>query len=309
MRLAQHLRTLAIAGSCTALALAAAPAAEAGLIAYEGFDYAEEADLDEAAGGTGFGTNAWDAHRDYATTAASLSYTDANGNSLPTTGRAVEVAGQGKSAIRVLDEPITAGTVWVSFLMEANAHADRGRSGFTLELWSGDPGDGGQGRAYAGTPHITAGEAHATTGYGLGFRPVNVLDTNGDPDHHRNHIDVEWTGLDALDDPSVHFIVLKYAIGQSSDDGEVHMFMNPILGAEPDVSTAHASHTGLDSLTMMDFDRIQLDTGGGNDLETGGLIDEIRLGGSYETVAVPEPASLGLLAAGLGLGLMRRRRA
>jgi len=133
---ARRLPLLAVAAG---LVISASSSAHAELIAYEGFDYAE-GDLDGANGGTGW-VDGWGAHQAFTdetdksfVVSPGLSYTDGNGNSLPTVGRAVDsrewgspfrridLSGLDPSFIRMeAGTPLLGqgdSTIWISFLAQ-----------------------------------------------------------------------------------------------------------------------------------------------------------------------------------------------
>ena len=118
-----------------------------------------------------------------------------------------------------------------------------------------------------------------------------------------NQVDSESaaTSVSAVDDANGgdDFLVLRIDFGDESDT--LSLYANPTLGAEP--LTADAT------LDASDLQIRRIHWKPGNDVGDG-QIDAIRFGETFADVTpvVPEPASLGLLAAG-SLLMLRRRSA
>ena len=92
--------------------------------------------------------------------------------------------------------------------------------------------------------------------------------------------------------------VLRFTFGVGNND-TLAVYTNPTVG-NPEPGSPSGSITGLD----LSFDRV------GTAHFSNGFItaDEIRIGGSYGSVVVPEPAMLGLLGVGAVARVVRRRR-
>jgi MYXO-CTERM domain-containing protein len=270
----------------TALLLIASPSASAALLTYEGFDYANNAFIGGLDGGTGWGgpwgelTDFFDDRNNIRADAA-LSYTDGLGNTLPTTGLGHRMDRSFRSAFRPFGQRHTSGVHWFSILMQPT---NGGPIWADLRDDVGPTGSFRLGRADGGS-----------TDYGISFDGQTALSSvSGDNSETR-------------------FFLVRYAIGSTVDDGNIHLFIDPDLDAQPDLSDADAFLENVDS-TEMPFD-IFVPAPGQTSSGPPNRYDEIRLStdfftavGSDEPVsgAIPEPTALGVLGLG-ALALLRRR--
>jgi hypothetical protein len=299
------------------LVISAIPTARAGVIAYEGFAYPLDVNLQALNEGIGWnaGWSTGSTATDYKIrSAAALGYTDSAGASLISSGAGLHITRHQRTATRDLAQPVSAaGTYWISFLVQPTFQLDANRSsGLVLRLRQNT------------TNRLLIGK-DVGQNYKIQVRqdpedpesPLIWVDNPAyDPDFEnygiffgsqRSVSDVSATANISGVFPS-QFLVVKYTIGTSSNDGSIHLFINPLLGSEPSVVDADASITGLNSANMS-FNNIQLSPLG-SETPTGrsqGYFDEIRIGTTFQAVAIPEPAAVGLLGLS-GMLLMRRAR-
>jgi hypothetical protein len=261
-------------------------------IAYEPFNYTPGPITDSTAStATGF-TGNWarllDPTGDYgAVTAGSLTYTGMNsaagklenGHNRLTTTLDTGVAGPFAAYRNTAGDIGQDGTtLYLSFLMKVAA----GTPGFVaLELFRDGDADANRRLSVdVWTGHTGGGAANIwLTGW---IPPGTVAD--GDP----------LIPFDTL----THLYMLKINFGAANAD-TVDIYVDPVLAlGEPAIPTDSISVTDLA------FDRILTSNFGSSQLIT---VDEIRFGNSF-AAAVPEPASLALVALAGGTVLLRRRR-
>lgn len=267
--------------------LLAPVAANAELLAYEGFDY-NEGDLSGQNGGTGWG-GAWEAG---SVVGGSLGYTDAHGNSLATTGNHgfFDASSGSLSTYRTLAQAAGQGTYWMSFV------------GVRLAPHSGD--DNYIRAASVQLHNNGGGDERVSVGKGTTASPV---ETNWGVFYDGDFNTADYS--DTLMSEQV-FAVLRIDINDDVDDvdnpsDDAYLWINPNLD-EP-LGAADAELLGAFDYT---FDSMRIFVGGTNgDGEYAQLeVDEIRIGTTAGDVGiVPEPASLSLLGA-TGLFMLRRRR-
>jgi hypothetical protein len=260
-------------------ALVCLPAAAA-TVAYEGFNYSSGAQLWGQSGGTGW-NGAWrqrlvgTAGVTPAVSSTGLSYVDANGNQLTTSGLAAVVNNTGGTQIGFRDLAIGRTTeTWMSFLI------DPGSSGNFIGMTLYDLSDNN------GAPNSIVGIDQRLSTDGL--RLTALGDTG--------HID-----FDPVDDTTVFTVLHLVKGGGTAGADLIEVFYNPLLNSTP--------ATAFDSInvTSGSFDRVRIAA----TIATPALFDEFRVGDSFADVApyvVPEPSTCGLLALGLGALFARRRQ-
>ena len=278
---------------CAALltACAAAPVARADTVAYEGFDYAEGADLSGQTGGSGFST-AWTATGGDTAGAGSLAFTDALGNALLTSGNRGLYTGAAGTSSTSRDLPAVRGaddtTTWISFL------------GQRLGERSGDPATFFRA---ANISLFNSTLAASQEQLAIGEATNRAEDTwSLVPDGSGANTRASATPFDQL---SLVVVRIDHLPGADT----AYLFLNPNLGGDgPDISLAEATATGDFS-----FNRIRPFAGNPNanppSPHAEFQIDELRVGTTYADVTpvVPEPAALALLGAAV-FPLLRRRR-
>lgn len=234
-------------------------------IVYEGYDYNEGAYIGGLDGGTGWTTN-WVAggyadKNNIRSTAAQV-FTNALNQVLPTIGRGHEIGRSFRTAVRVFPERYTNGVYWLSFLMKPTAQATpETDNSIGMRLQDGS------------NTRLNVANLNPTTDnlYGLSIQSGTSLS--------------DVSGADGTS----HFFVVRYAIGTTTTDGAVHLFIDPDdLSLEPEVGIADAARTGLNS-TLMAFDRIS-PREGVTSSGPANRYDELRLGTSYYAVTATERA-------------------
>jgi MYXO-CTERM domain-containing protein len=273
------------AGFCCA---AAVPAGALPL-AYEGFDYPDGTDVSGQTGGSGFST-AWSTSVGDIVRAGSLGYTDALGNVLPTSGGHGYFEGSTGTAQPNRTLPLVRGddgtTSWFSFVGQRLGAKDGDppsyRRGANISLFNST--------LAASTEQLAIGE-----GTGRAEDTWSLIPDGGAGNTQASQV--------PFDQPS--FIVVR--IDHLAGNDNAYLFVNPVLGVEPNIATANATSIGSFDYS---FNRIRPFAG---NTTTAGVfaeiqLDEIRVGETYADVApVPEPAGLTLLGLG-ALSLARRRR-
>ena len=269
------MKASSLLGSLAAAGLFVTTHAQAQMLSHDSFSYAAGSTLAGQNGGTGFGAAYTANGAGLTTAAAGLTYTDANGKTLPAAGNAAALAGGNAGVFRTLSSTLGGGngTVWVSFLEQVN-----GTTGYAgLSLFTGT----------GGTEHVFFGSG------GAGGLPAINLESTGPG---------TGTGETAL--TTTGFVVAELQFGTAAAGGSgvtVRLFDNPTLGTQP--ATANLTESNATSFT---FDTIRIQSGSDT-----GSVDEVRLGDTFADVApVPEPTTTALsLLGGAGmLGFIIRRR-
>jgi len=250
----------------------------ADLLVYEGFDYNDGAFIGGLNGGVGW-TAPWvhsgNTDKQNVRSVATMTYTDTLGNELPTTGLGYRVDRSFRGASRAFPQTYSQGVFWFSFLSRTT------------------PVDDG-----------------VNNSAGMGFAGVmsvrNVDDGNGN-NLYRLSVDGSESFTDVSgQEGNVHFFLVRYEIGTTTDDGQAHLWIDPLLNSEPSLGSADASLTGLDS-TAMSFSTLSRTTPPTN-LGPANFYDEVRLATDFASaVGVPTPASAALITVG-GLAMLARRR-
>ncbi len=248
-------------------ALVGSSTAQAQLLAYEGFDYADGTNLDGLDGGLGFAA-AWDFRVGSQASAVSGSLADPSGI-LPASGNAMTWQGAGGSTrlFRTLDldgalAPFSAGgqvgadgtTVYMSFLLQNPGDDIFGEISLNqssiFEVGRGNLGSNGNVAFVAGIDTLTDPDQRAVSNKAAsGTEFVNIGDTTTTPD----------------------LIVLK--IDYAAGDDTLSVFLNPTSA-----TTEPGAATGV--LTG-DFRFSQVGFGGFQGAEAA-FFDELRIAGSYE---------------------------
>ena len=274
-------RLLWLARLAAAAVLLSGTAAQAALLSYEGFDYGSAQSLAQADGGFGW-AGPWTGHTSHAALddGAGLSYTDAAGNALLTTGRAARLQPPGREIERRFDRVHDQGVLWLSYLYQPlhqydDPDFDAGDLSHRMTLGKDDP--------------------HRFQ-LGAGF---------GRSSQYRFiHYPTDFSAVDN----TLRLFVIRFDFGTGQGDASTHLWVDPRLDAEPDLQSAVWALTGLNT-SVLAFDTIRFrathqPAPPGQPLLA---IDEIRLATTFASV-VPEPGSLALLGAGLALIPARRRK-
>jgi hypothetical protein len=266
--------------SCLAVTVfAASPSVEGALLAYEGFDY-ETGSL-TGNGGTGW-TDGWGGGTPMAVVTPGLGYTG-----LPTTGNAAADNNNGVAMgnLRKWSAPFidtTNGTatdgseLWFSVLLNVGTSSDL--RFYILSNASSEPVTDNQNVGF----RINAGVIEAVINGAITSTGVSL--SNG------------VTGL----------LVGRISFSDTANSDTLSLWLNPAIQDTLVPTGAIASVTG-----DIHSDRLKIPTlgfrGGGGFT---GTVDEIRIGTTFnDVVAVPEPATLTVVLAGLGvLGMVRRKR-
>ncbi len=262
-----------VASACLILALEAGNATQAALLAYDGFDYIGTA-IDGMNGGTGFAAGWSDGDADFL-------HLSNDGVSLSTSAYAFtpigsRIAGRGGEVYRILNSPIDMNleqTVYLSMLLRRDSTAS---SNQTVQVsFSTDTGTLRHRMAMAnGTQFFVDTVTGAIFGGSI---------TSGD-----TYLLVSKLVTHAAGTPDESYIKV-YGPSDTADASE------PV--------TWTAIDTG-DTLSVLTRLHITL----GTDANFTGMVDEIRLGTTWEDVVlVPEPAGIALTSAGLLAMALRKR--
>jgi len=246
----------------------------AALIAYEGFDYPDGTAVVGANGGSGFTEpyqlNGSGAGSVSTVLAGSLTYTDALGNMLVTSGNKGFFAGnttgnQTAQPSRFINTLRTNGTSWFSFVGI--------RQGITTNTIPNNPYPRGANLAFFNgtSERIAIGNGSGALTNAWAILPANTQ-------AQLRHSTVPFQQL-------VLVVVRIDHLGDTTVGDNAYLFLNPTLDIEPDISTANASVIGFADHS---FDRIR-PFSGGFDSANGRppaeiLMDEIRIGETYADV-------------------------
>lgn len=282
-----------IVGAAAMAAMSAGVAAQAGMIAYDGFETPGMYTVGDLPGQnpaiTGW-TGAWkngdNAANSDARSGSGLTYSIAGDPLAATDGDFFQK--DNARAVRQLSTGYGSsfsGTVYLSFLLQ-----DLTAGGVNWGFEAHDAGTNNP--TYNGTRKLQIGYDGGAGG-GAGNYMVRVNNSNSFA-----------AGLGALD-TAVNLFVVRFNFSTTINGDSLTIWRNPTSLTEPLVGGVTVSGFNLA------FDNI----GAGHYNNAGGaVIDEFRLGQSYEDVVasaappIPEPATLGLGILGLGMVTMLRRR-
>jgi hypothetical protein len=225
------------------------------LIAHEPFDYPAASSLTAGGGGSGW-AGAWFQDGESANTgAAGLGYTDSLGNVLNASGRSADTtAGATTRSLRDFSGGLL-NDVWISFLYQLPASNSK-FEGVSF---------------YRGNQQVFSTSNPSTTGTAAIHLANNLVSSTGTSTGH---------GIFGR----THFIVLKLTQGGGTGGADrAEAFIDPVLTGNP-LSPA-ATIIGTD----FDFDRVRIAGQDGATL----LVDELRVGETFEDVAPHAPAGGG----------------
>lgn len=282
-QLHKHTRTLR--GLAPALTFLTATAVASGTtMVYEGFDI-PAGDLHGTSGATSMGwDNEWHSQYDddgpvnqHTVTAGGLTYPN-----LATSGGALQIESGGEFALdhtfRVLDSTYDSGSMWASALIRLSTTAG-GTGSFQISYQNGDYNN-----------NLYMGTEWAGSEWQIGRGPEG--DARSD------------SGVAAIGDETF-FLVMHMDFAAE----EARFWVNPESG----IADPGAPATSITSEEFGPIDRVSITSGSFDDVDfTGTLVDELRIGTSYEAVApIPEPSAYAALAGLLALALVyvKRRKA
>lgn len=271
------------------------------MLSYSGFSGIANGTVEGAADGTGWNTN-WDSQSDtnFYSVANTTPLTYGNlltsaggeylsgGNSFTNVGRRLDNASSGVFASAgYMSNPFSiadidqGGVLWVSSLIRRDGNADLtlGLVGGTNTPWQ--PAQTSDLRVSSNSGGAwTLGDGNVSSSSGIS--PVNG---------------------------TTNLLIMR--VDLNGANSTAHLWVNPagglLGGADPDISTANASLTGL-SNTSIAFRNVHVYLGSGTNQ---GSADEIRIGQTFADVTpIPEPGVFAALfgLAVVGLAILRRRK-
>jgi hypothetical protein len=308
-------RRSCLALSACALALAAPASAPAALLVYEPFDYAAGADPsgETLNGGTGWAAG-W-GNRSGSTVIAgnvvgdtvlegSLGYTDGLGNMLVTAGNRLQVSGEPGTAQPFRSMSVFRGssesTTWVSFVGVRYGETS------TVE----QPNN-----PYPRAANMSLYQLDGTTG----AERLAIGGSSGMPEDNVSLIPAGGGGNRVGANPPVSQAITSLVvvridhIGDAAALDNAYMWVNPTLGVEPDIGSAHAASVGG---FLYNVDALRPFAGNFSAAQPRPFAvadyDEFRLGESFADVTpfipIPEPSAALLVAGALAATTLRRRR-
>lgn len=232
--------------------LGALTCAQAAPLVYEPFDYPSPGPLTDLAGGTGWFSPWFTDAASVSMPPAGLQFTDSIGNILDVAGLAADTSAATTTRSFRDTESIALNDVWISFLYQLPATNNK-FEGVSF---------------YSGTQQIfTVSNPSTTPTSGI------FLGSNISPTSSIN------TGVGTFG--QTHLIVLKLTkAGGTAGADRVEAFIDPVLSATPSLPQATINGTNFN------FNRIRIAGQDGATL----LVDEIRIGNSFEDVTPHTPA-------------------
>lgn len=268
--------------SILACGLALLPQAGGALLVYEGFDYTTGTNIAGQSGGEGVWGEAWRSTDGGIPTAQSpgLDY-----ESLPVVGNRAELTSNGSNSIfRGFTENTVIGgaegEIWVSFIGRVDASTGVGYIGF----YRGGDTSGFRSfllGSFSGSNHFWGALADSPSG-----GKVEATEVGGQ---------------------TQVFLVARFDYTTSGQLDAIDLWLDPVLGSASALGSPLASIGSADLGTKdYSFDRIRL-FGTQN---SGTQLDEFRVGTTFESVAIPEPAAIAVIfgCGALLFCLYRRRR-
>jgi hypothetical protein len=278
------------AGAAVVGLVLAAHAAQASLLVYEPFNYTAAAPLDGQGNGSDVGfavgstwQNGGGSVGTNTVLSPGLTYTDSAGHSLEVSGNAAYIANSttaNETDYRNLNTTYGSSgqSLWISLLAKGSSNDQY----LGLSLINNAIGSGRQEVLFLGQ-----------SGTDWQFVDYPTPTANG------------VAGDSGASGDQQAFLVYQIAIGAATGY-TINMWVNPLLGSSLTAAPAATYTNSTD--TFSGFDQFVLHSG------EPGLLDEIRVGTSYGSVApiaspVPEPATIKLVLVGaVGLALAARRK-
>jgi hypothetical protein len=284
-------------------AASAASTSAFGSVVYDQFDYPTGTSLSTASGGTWTATSSGTG--EVSVVANNLQYTDANpayGTTIGTpTGNAANIPNAAAKSDRIglNGLPSGSGTLFYSMLIDVTNLTGLTTSGAFIAGFNNSTGTATSSITQAGARLQVRRDLNDSTKYNLGIRNDVSASTGTST--------ISWDTTPFAAGSTV-FVVGEYEFNQSSSTDDVAR-----LWINPDPSTLGADTAPATTLTSTggDINQLQIQSFALRALSGGGTttVDELRIDNSWQNVtSVPEPASLGVLAAGGALGLLARRR-
>jgi hypothetical protein len=265
----------------------------ASLLAYEGFDYPNGTTIAGQSGGAGW-TNAWATGGGTfmgTNTAGSLSYTDASGHSLQTSGGSLVVgnpagsSGTHATPNRPLNINLSGGagttagpggTIWISFLYQ-RLNFDLGTLPYLRQANFG-LFQGSSEMASIGGPNTSATVSNVLSVWGTGSATHVV----GSPFQAANY---------PINNGSTYFILVKVVTDNTNTADTAYLWFNwTNLLVEPDISTAAIVENEI-NLSGVNTLRFQAGNANANGSNAVFQVDELRVGTTFGEVAPSVSAS------------------
>ncbi|HMP84145.1 MAG TPA: PEP-CTERM sorting domain-containing protein [Verrucomicrobiota bacterium] len=306
------------------LCISGAMSTNAGLIAYEGFDYAPDAGISGLNGGFGWG-NSWvtAGGSEFATNVSgSLSY-----GGVSSTGNALRVGvasdlSQGNPGTqapqRNLENPLgTYGsTIWIGLLWQSlTTDAERGSlAGFRETKIGFFDGANPASMSRTGTERVAVGIPHTYTANGT----VNGVPNQQLLDEYSIYLSstqqASGVATERGTDPAnTVFLLLRMDLDGTAANDTLSLWVNPNVGAGEGGLGAAMAIWNTVNLDAINGFRFQVANSNASGINGQMLVDELRIGTTFaDTVTgIPEPGALALVgigAAALMIVVRRNRR-